>query len=224
MRCLKSLLAFFTAFPIGGAELSFKCVWALPYVAAPIIAAIPTTLLYLGGSPAIAYIALLAATGLHHLDGLADVGDALLVRDREAARRVLEDPRRGTGGIFAVTAVVVTTAAHLHSPLQLLLGEVFSKSTALLFAGFSKSFKPGLGEAFTEAAKRQWPAALPALAVLAYLAPVTTAVSLATSALLYQLAYRHLGGANGDVYGYLLEVSRSAFVIWSAYVPVPTAF
>ncbi len=39
-----------------------------------------------------AYLALLLATGLNHLDGLADVAAALVVRDRESPGRFLKTP------------------------------------------------------------------------------------------------------------------------------------
>ncbi|AFA39308.1 Cobalamin-5-phosphate synthase [Pyrobaculum oguniense TE7] len=216
MRCVKSLIAFFTAYPVGGGELSFKCVWALPYLVAPLVAAPSALLLYLGISPVLAYIALVAATGLHHLDGLADVADALMVRDKTRAREVLDDPRKGTAGVFAVVAAIAVASYHLSEPAQAAASEVFSKAATLLFAGFSKPFKPGLGEAFTYVARRQWPAAIPALVALAIIKPASFAATLVVSLALYWVAYRHLGGANGDVYGYLLEVARVSYIAaWS---------
>ena len=216
MRCVKPLVAFFTAYPVGGGELSFRCVWALPYVVAPLVAAPSALLIHAGAGPILSYIALLVATGLHHLDGLADVADALMVRDRSRAREVLEDPRKGTAGVFAVVASFAVGAAHISDPAQVVASEIYSKAVTLLFAGFSRSFKPGLGGAFTNAARGQWPAAIPALVALAVLKPASFAASLVASLALYWAAYRHLGGANGDVYGYLLEVARVSYIAaWS---------
>ncbi len=51
------------------------------------------TAVYLAtGDRLVAYLALLLATGLNHLDGLADVADALVVRDRESPGRFLKTP------------------------------------------------------------------------------------------------------------------------------------
>ncbi|MEZ0320110.1 MAG: adenosylcobinamide-GDP ribazoletransferase [Pyrobaculum sp.] len=81
MRCLKSLIAFFTVIPVE-VDLDFSCVWALPYVVAPIIGGI-SALSFTATDPLVSYLVLLLLTGLNHLDGLADTADALMVRDKE---------------------------------------------------------------------------------------------------------------------------------------------
>lgn len=209
--CLKALLGFFTAIPVK-ADLDFSCAWALPYVAAPLVGGASAAVMMATGSPALAYLALLLLTGLNHLDGLADTADALMVRDRERARAVLGDPRRGTAGMFAVAAALLLSVSYLKTPLQLLEAEVFSKAVAVVFAAYSKPFKQGLGSAFVESARRRWPLALPALALVISASPIPACAALAASALAYRAAYKHLGGVNGDVLGYLLEVSRVAFI------------
>lgn len=217
MQCVKALISFFTVVPIG-APLDFRCAWALPYVVPPITAAVPAALLAAGASPLLAYAALLLMTGLNHLDGLADVADALMVRDRDRARAVLEDPRRGTAGIFAAVAAYVIPALHLASPWQILLAEAYSKALTVAFAGRSAAFKEGLGSLFISAARRTWPLALPAFAAAAYANPAAFLAATAASALFYAAAYRHLGGANGDVLGYLLELSRASYIVAVFYL------
>ncbi|MEL9990755.1 MAG: adenosylcobinamide-GDP ribazoletransferase [Thermoproteus sp.] len=212
MRCLKSLIAFFTVVP-AKADLDFSCAWALPYVVAPIVGGI-SALAFTAMGPLVSYLILLLLTGLNHLDGLADTADALMVRDREKARAVLEDPRRGTAGIFAVVASVLLSTAYLKSPWQLLLGEIFSKSLVVLLAGFSRPFKEGLGSSFIRSSAGKWPLVLPALAITILLYP-SALLALFSSFLLYYIAYKHLGGANGDVLGYLLEISRTAFLVFT---------
>ena len=209
--CLRPLFAFFTIYPVKSPVLDFRCVWALPYVVAPAVAAPAAFAFHMGAGPYVSYAILLLVTGLHHLDGLADVADAMMVRDRERARRVLEDPRKGTAGVFAIVVTILIAAGSAADPLQLVWAEVFSKATTVVFAAFSKPFKPGMGEAFINAARRQWPAALPALATALYINPSALAAFVIT-ALLYIAAYRHLGGANGDVMGYLLEISRVLYI------------
>ncbi|MEZ0320040.1 MAG: adenosylcobinamide-GDP ribazoletransferase [Pyrobaculum sp.] len=216
MQCVKALVSFFTIVPAKG-PLDFRCAWALPYVVPPITALPPALLLAAGASPLLAYALLLLMTGLNHLDGLADVADALMVRDRERARAVLEDPRRGTAGIFAAVAAFVIPAFHLASPWQLVFAEVYSKALTVTFAGRSTAFKKGLGDVFIEATRRRWPLALPALALAAYADPIAFLAATAASAAFYLAAYRHLGGANGDVFGYLLEVSRASYITAAYY-------
>ncbi|WP_052886186.1 adenosylcobinamide-GDP ribazoletransferase [Thermoproteus uzoniensis] len=220
-RCVRALIGFFTVLPVK-AELDFSCAWALPYVVAPILGGLSAlALIYLGPLPA--YLLLLLLTGLNHLDGLADTADALMVRDRERARAALEDPRRGTAGIFAVVAAVALAVNYLRSPWQLIFGEIFSKSLVVVLAAFSKPFKEGLGSAFVNAVRRKWLFATPALA-LALMAYPSSSLALALSAAAYYIAYKHLGGANGDVLGYLLELSRVAFIAATSAFPLSISF
>ncbi|CCC82456.1 adenosylcobinamide-GDP ribazoletransferase [Thermoproteus tenax] len=214
MRCLRALVSFFTIFPVK-AELDFSCAWALPYVVAPLTGGLAAlAFFYLGPLPS--YLLLLLLTGLNHLDGLADTADALMVRERSRARQVLEDPRRGTAGIFAVVASVALALFYLKSPWQLLFAELFSKAVTVILASFSRPFKEGLGSTFIGSVKRKWPLAVPALAVVSIEYPWATLCSTALSLFFYYIAYKHLGGANGDVLGYLLELSRVFFIVSSA--------
>lgn len=213
MRCVKTLLVFFTVVPLKTPELDFRCGWALPYVAAPVVGGAGALVYAATHDPLLAYVALLLATGLNHLDGLADSADALMVRDRERARAVLEDPRRGTAGIFAVALVVsLAASATPHSPLDYLAADLYSKALTAAATGNSRPFKPGLGALFIEATRRRWPLATPALALAAVYNPAAAAAAAVTSLILYLALYRHLGGANGDVFGALLEVSRAAYL------------
>jgi hypothetical protein len=123
------LLAFFTVVPLKTLELDFRCAWALPYVAAPVVGGVGALVYAATHDPLLAYLALLLATGLNHLDGLADSADALMVRDKERARAVLDDPRRGTAGVFAVAVVVALAAgASPRSPLDYLAADLYSKA------------------------------------------------------------------------------------------------
>ncbi|MGC9049501.1 adenosylcobinamide-GDP ribazoletransferase [Pyrobaculum sp.] len=211
--CVRDLLSFFTILPLGGRGLGFSCLWALPYLGAAVVGGAGAFAFYLTGDGRVAYIALLAATGLNHVDGLADVADALMVRDRGRARAVLEDPHRGAAAVFAVSAAVLLGAsAHVDGWWDYILADSYSKALTVVAAAFSKPFKPGLGAEFITHARRQWPAALPALALAAWLNPRAFAVATAAALLLYAAAYRHLGGANGDIFGFLLEISRVAYL------------
>lgn len=211
-RCLAALLSFFTVYPVGGRSLDFSCAWALPYVVAPAVALPAAAVLAAGAGPHLSYVVLLLITGLNHVDGLADVADALMVRDRERAKAVLEDPRKGAAGVFAIVATFFVAAENLEDPAELIWAEVFSKSTVVAAARFSKPLKPGLGASFIEGARGGWFLTLPALAASLWACPNALA-ALAASLLLYFLAYRHLGGANGDLLGFVMEISRVAYLV-----------
>lgn len=207
------MLTFFTVVPLKTPELDFRCAWALPYVAAPVVGGAGALVYAATHDPLLAYLALLLATGLNHLDGLADSADALMVRDRERARAVLDDPRRGTAGVFAVAVVVALAAgASPRSPLDYLVADLYSKALTVAVAGYSRPFKPGLGAFFIEAVRGRWPLAAPALAIAVAYRPVAAVAATAAGVLFFLALYKHLGGANGDVFGALLEVSRAAYL------------
>ncbi len=42
MRCIESLFSFFAVLPLGFSQLGFRCVWALPYAAAPAVGGVGT--------------------------------------------------------------------------------------------------------------------------------------------------------------------------------------
>ncbi|MCC6021255.1 MAG: adenosylcobinamide-GDP ribazoletransferase [Thermoproteaceae archaeon] len=213
LACVRSLISFFTVLPAGAAALDFSCAWLAPYIVAPIIGGIGALAYAATGDRLVAYLALLAATGLHHIDGLADVADAMMVRDRERARRVLEDPRRGAAGALAIAAVIALgAAARVRTPLEYIAAEVFSKALVVVLAAFSRPFKPGLGSAFIHGVRDRWPAAVPALALAACFDWRAFTAALLTSLAAYAALYRHLGGVNGDVLGALLEVARVAYL------------
>ena len=79
--------------------------------------------------------------------------------------------------------------------------EVFSKSAVVVLASFSRSFKPGLGELFIRESRRQRPYVLPALFLAGVFNPIAALTSWVAAVTLYLAAYRHLGGANGDMLG-----------------------
>jgi adenosylcobinamide-GDP ribazoletransferase len=96
--------------------------------------------------------------------------------------------------------------------LDYLAADLYSKALTVAAAGYSKPFKPGLGALFIEAARGRWPLAAPALAIAVAYGPAATAAATAASLLLFLALNKHLGGANGDVFGALLETSRAAYL------------
>lgn len=157
---MRALLAFFTAFPLRGASLdeAARNAHLLPLVG--LLTGAPGALLLLLGyvMPAgvvatLALGAVLLAAGLHHTDGVLDVGDALMVRgDRERRREALKDTRVGTGGIgglFLVYApalaalAALTGAAPVRAAIALLAAEVAARSAMLLVLAFGKPAEPG---------------------------------------------------------------------------------
>lgn len=157
---MKALLSFFTLLPVRGASLdeAARKVHLLPLVG--LFTGLPGATMLLssyvvppGVAATLALGAVLLAAGLHHADGVLDVGDALMVRGgTERRREVLKDTRTGIGGIGALFLVYAPTLAALaalcaNSPwraaLALLAGEVSARSAMLLMLAFGRPAEEG---------------------------------------------------------------------------------
>jgi adenosylcobinamide-GDP ribazoletransferase len=151
---VRALLSFFTVLPLGTYSLDdvARRSYLLPLVG--LVSGAPATLLLISGSlpnvlAAVFALALcLLAAGLHHSDGVLDVGDALMVRGNPQRRReVLVDARVGIGGLFALfllyapaLAALAILATHpLLAASALLASEVAARSVMLLLMAFGSS-------------------------------------------------------------------------------------
>src|SRR5918998_3505938 len=112
---MRALLAFFTALPLAapGTSLEDAARWAYLLPLVGILTGLPGAALlllaYAVPAGVVATLALgttLLVTGLHHTDGVMDVGDALMIRGSpERRQEVLKDSRVGAGavgGLFLV--------------------------------------------------------------------------------------------------------------------------
>ncbi len=146
---MKALLSFFTILPVRGASLeqAAREVYLLPFVG--VVTGLPgavvlSTAFFVppGVAATLALGTVLVAAGLHHADGVLDVGDALMVPGTPERRRaVLKDTRVGIGGIGGIFLVYAPTVAALvvmcatspvRAALALLAGEVAARS-AMVF-------------------------------------------------------------------------------------------
>ncbi len=241
---MRALLAFFTVLPVAAPGSSLedaaRRAYLLPLVG--LLAGIPGAGLLLlafvappGVAATLALGAILLAAGLHHTDGVMDVGDALMVRGSLARRReVLKDARTGTGAVGALFVVYGPSLAALaafaaNSPVRaavaLLAGEVAARSAMLLLLVFGKPatddsssayFVRALKEGRRRVAALILALALPALVALS-LGPaallVTLAALLATVLFALALARRVFGGISGDVSGATGELARAALLV-----------
>jgi len=208
-------------FPAVGAALG-----ALLVVTARATGALPT------GVVAVLVVALHAAvTGGLHLDGVADVFDALGggrgQRDRMLA--ILRDSRIGAHGATAVSLVivakVVTVAALVdpgagHRAVWALYAAPAAGRWAVvpLIVAFPYARPDGLGKPFHGHAGAAQLAGATGIAAAALGGLGGRAIAPALAALLAALAigawlHRHLGGLTGDVYGAAIEAAELAFLI-----------
>ena len=237
---MKALLSFFTVLPVRGASLdeAAREVHLLPLVG--LVTGLPGAALLLAGhvvpsdvAATLALGAVLLAAGLHHADGVLDVGDAIMAQGSPYRRReVLRDTRVGIGGLGALFLVYAPTVGALaalcasspgRAALVLFAGEVSARSAMLLVLAFGDPVDPRSSSVpFVRALSgpRRTPAVavallapLPFLLATSALAPlaILTAPLVALGALL--LAATKFGGIGGDVVGASGEVCRAALLV-----------
>jgi len=239
---VRALLAFFTVLPIAAPGSSLedaaRKAYLLPLVG--FVVGLPGAALLLlsyampsGVAATLALGVVLLTAGLHHTDGVMDVGDALMVRgSHERRREVLKDARLGVGGIGALFVVYAPTLAALlafaeESPtraaLALLAGEVSARSGMLLTLSFGRPAEAGSSSvSFVQALKGSRKTVGVALALLAPLllvmplgsfAPLAIlSVPLTTLAALWW-SRGAFGGIGGDVVGATGEACRMMLLV-----------
>jgi len=251
VAALRGALGFLTRLPVGGREADWAAFRSTP-VAFPLVGylvgallSLPFVLLPTAAVPAPAVAAVFLAwvyvlTGINHVDGLADLGDAAVVHGgRERGLGVLKDTTAGVGALLAVVLVVAGLALAGLSLARLALAdgvpgqsvaglplrtvgivvaaEVGAKLGMAALAGLGTAATDGLGAQLTE---RSSPAALalPAAAAvpaaaIAWPSPGGVIALLAAVLVafgLWRWARANLGGINGDVMGAANELGRVA--------------
>jgi adenosylcobinamide-GDP ribazoletransferase len=166
-------------------------------------------------------------TGALHLDGLADMSDALGAshRDRERFLAVLADPHLGTFGVvslllqLASKLVLLMLLARNGQYLVLLFIPAWARWGTLVWARLP-SLKPGLGEHFGMQIRQReiwvWGGALFALSLGA---PALCAVPLLVL-MWRQFLLTRLGGMTGDLLGAGVELIESTALLLCLLVPV----
>jgi adenosylcobinamide-GDP ribazoletransferase len=237
---LKALLSFFTVIPVRGASLdeAAREAYLLPLVG--IVTGLPGAFLLLtayfmppGVVSTLALGAVLLAAGLHHVDSVLDVGDALMAQgSAERRRAVLKDTRVGIGGIGAlfliyaptVTALIaLSTASPIRAALALLAGEVAARSAMVLTLAYGEPAEAGSssvpfiralsGPRHTFAVTLALLAPLPLLLPIGALAPLTVLAAPLVALLSLRLSSMTFGGIGGDVVGATGEACRAVVLV-----------
>lgn len=168
-------------------------------------------------------------TGITHLDGLADLGDAAAVHADAARRReVMRDSSVGVGALAVVVPVVLGLALAASAlagggwqlPVAVVItAEVGAKAGVVGAVALGDPTHEGLGSALAGETGAGTLVAAVAFAVplvgLVALSLASAAVVAATAGggllgavLVFGWARRYLGGVSGDVFGAINEVAR----------------
>ena len=238
---MRALFSFLTALPLRETSLERAARGAHLIPLVGLATGLPGVALVLLGYavPAgvvatLALGAVLLAAGLHHSDGVLDVGDALMVRgDPERRRTVLKDARVGIGGIGALFIVYAPALAALaalievspaSAALALLCAEVADRSTMLLVLAFGRPAEQSSSSApFVRALKgpRKTVGVVLALAApiplalpLGALAPFVVLLLVAAAAFFsLRVSRSAFGGISGDVVGAAGEAGRAVVLV-----------
>ena len=247
LSALRGALGFLTRLPAGHDESSWDAFRSTP-VAFPLagyvigtLLAVPVALPVVLPVPAsvVAFLfvlAVVAVTGITHLDGLADLGDAAVVHDAGRRRETMKDTQVGVGGTTAVVlglaGLALAGLALADLPLRVAAGlvvaaEVTAKLSMAGIAAFGTAAHEGLGSQVVDGSRRGFlvPAlvALP-VGVLTWPSPAAAVgliAGLGAAWLLARWVREWLGGVSGDVLGAANEISRLAVlhvgvVVWTA--------
>ncbi len=163
-------------------------------------------------------------TGIHHMDGLADFADGLMVKGSKAKKlKAMKDLSTGSAGIVAVVLYLIgliltlslTSGFDLFKAL--LISEILAKFSMVLMASFGKSASLGSNSPFVEMMKdkKKLSAAffimlIPVIAIGETTGIVMLGVVAALTFFLLLISTRSFGGITGDVLGATNEFSRLA--------------
>jgi adenosylcobinamide-GDP ribazoletransferase len=172
-----------------------------------------------------------AVTGAFHLDGLADVCDALLSnKDRTGMLAVMKDSRIGTGGAVAIASILILKIAVLTEMSgnaaydALLLAPVLGRTGIVTAAAISQYARAegGLGQHFIDKTgwlQMIWTAVIAlAIAVLAvgYAALALLAAEFLTAVLFAKYMESKIGGMTGDTLGATCEITEVVVLLMFA--------
>jgi adenosylcobinamide-GDP ribazoletransferase len=233
MRGLILAVQFLTRLPtpqvadLRPGELSRAAVW-FPLVGALVGSAVAAALA--GGAsiePALGAIGALVVwvwiTGALHLDGLADLVDALGASHRDPQRflAVLRDPHVGTFGVIAIVLALATKLILLFMAtrlptalLELALLTAWARHGAVLWALTLPPLSPGSGERFAWHVRPSiialWSIALVGLSII--YAPVLAVAGPLAIAAWWLFLRGRLGGMTGDCLGAGVELCEIALL------------
>ena len=202
------------------------------------IAALPFALGLPAPTAAFGYLfVLVALVGIPHLDGVADLGDAMAAHGEEATRKALKDTKTGVGAIVATTVVVIglvlAAVALSGLPLTVAVGiviaaEIGAKLGMASIACLGSAAHDGMGSAFTGSVDRAQMLG-PILVALPAALLVSVPVGLVAVGLgpivaigLIRWASDAIGGVNGDIFGATNEIARvlslhAGVIVWTLW-------
>lgn len=163
--------------------------------------------------------------GFNHLDGLLDIGDAIMAkRGRENMMKALKDPFIGTGGmgvflIYVMEILVFYSSGSGLSLLEIIASEVVCRVIGILILSVLKPMEGSfLGATFHRHLKGKWYLVL-AQGIPFLLAPVPLLLFLFFLLMGYGVARNVLGGSSGDLAGFIITLSFPLLLVGESVYP-----
>jgi adenosylcobinamide-GDP ribazoletransferase len=165
LAAIRGALGFLSRLPVGHDDAAWEAFRNAP-VTFPLVgyvlgALVALPLLLPGPAPTVALafvIGIYVVTGINHIDGVIDLGDALVVHGSAAERReVMKDTTVGAGGALAValvvfglgTAGVALAALPVKAVFLVITAEVGAKLGMAVLVCLGSAVHKGLGSALT---------------------------------------------------------------------------
>ncbi len=238
---LRDAFGFLTIFPLGRKDSTMeeigRSAYLFPLVGTVLgLLAASAAFLLMGKLPVYVVATLILGvllylTGLHHADGLLDLGDALLVKETtERKLEILKDRYRGVGSLTLFFFVLLLTIFSIGSLLQVMLPEemiriligmeVAAKFTLLTVAYLGTPSHRGSGFYIVQGIKPfgRYLFALLLTGIILYYLFQTTALYVLLflgilSWYLVILGRAHFNGIGGDMLGASHEIGRLATLL-----------
>jgi adenosylcobinamide-GDP ribazoletransferase len=232
LRGLRLATQFLTRIPVPPVdnyslqELSASAAW-FPLIGA-VIGGLVCGIFFIGAHWSIAVAAMLSllawvwVTGALHLDGLADLTDALAASHRDPQRffPVLADPHVGTFGVVSIVLALMlkgsalTQLSTVTTLSALPLVPAWARLAPLAWSYWLKPLKPGQAERFAWQLHIGWIVfwALLLLSASAALAPILCIAPVVIAAWGAWLHFR-LGGTTGDCLGAGVEITEIVLLL-----------
>jgi len=225
-----SVFSFLTIIPIGNSNLETIAKYMHIFPIVGIVIGLIVGLLGFGLSlfldPLIVSLLVVTSfaiiTGIHHLDGLADFADGLMVKGtKERKLAAMKDLSTGSAGIVAIALyivgliILISKSTGYQLFLSILLSEIFAKFSMVLMASIGKSASPGSNSPFVELMKNKQKLAfasaitlIPLIVLGGTTGLIVFGVGVALTVFLVILTAKSFGGITGDVLGTTNELTR----------------
>src|SRR5574338_831041 len=236
-RQISSVFSFLTIIPAGSSDLQTTAKHMYLF---PLVGIVIGLLLGLAGwgmsmflEPLVVGLlvttGIVLITGVHHLDGLSDFADGLMVRGtRQRKLEVMRDPKVGSAGIVSIVLYVagVVIALSFMKGFELfyaiLIGEIIAKFCMVLAASIGPSAWEGSNSAFIDSMKDKRKLAVSTIIVVSVIGAfqnnvgfIALVVSVIVTLVIVGVSRRSFGGVSGDIIGAINEITRaSSFLVF----------